>query len=332
MHNLEMRGNGVAGFIEVPEPIPGPGEVVVKTAASAICGSEMGPYRTTGKPGGNSGHEAAGIVAALGTGDISLKIGQRVGVSAVAGCGNAGCPQCAAGRYTWCENRKGYSNMHAEKFLIAANACHALPDDLPWDAAVLICGDGLGVPYHTSTKIPADARTIAVFGAGPIGLGNILMQRYLGRTLIAVDKSAFRLNQAKRLGAEYVMNPDECDVIQEVKKITGGGADVCIEAAGRPETAFNCFAAVRTGGTVIFNGEQPAIPLSPSEHFIRRDITAVGAWFYHFCEYDQMLELWRKGLKMTDLISDHRKYADAPQAFKDFSAGKTAKVILEYEE
>ncbi|MFA6931381.1 MAG: zinc-binding dehydrogenase [Lentisphaeria bacterium] len=331
MRNLKMCGNSVAEFVEVPEPVPGAGEVLVKTVATAICGSEMGPYRNAGKLNGNSGHEAVGIVAALGKGDIPLKIGQRVGVSAIAGCGDPNCPQCSAGRYTWCANHKGYSNMHAEKFLIAANACHLLPDDLPWDVAVLISGDGLGVAYHSSSKIPAGTKIIAVFGAGPVGLGNILLQKYLGRTLIAVDKSTYRLHLAKQLGAEYVLNPDECDVVQEVKKITDGGADVCIEAAGRPETALNCFAAVRTAGTVLFNGEQPAIPLSPSEHFIRRDITAVGSWFYHFCEFGQMLELWRKGLKVTAIISDYRKYADAPQAFKDFAAGKTAKVILEYD-
>jgi len=331
MRNLKMCGNGVAEFMEVPEPIPGTGEVLIKTVASAICGSELGTYRNAGKPNGNSGHEAAGIVVALGDGDIPLKIGQRVGVSAVAGCGKPDCPQCSAGRYTWCENYKGYSNMHAEKFLAAANACHLLPDDLPWDIAVLISGDGLGVPYHSAGKIPAGTRTIAVFGTGPVGLGNILLQKYLGRTLIAVDKSPFRLHLAKQLGADYVLNPDEGDVVEQVKKITGGGADVCIEAAGRPETALNCFAAVRTAGTVIFNGEQPALELSPSEHFIRRDITATGSWFYHFCEFKGMLDLWRNGLNVASLISDHRKYADAPQAFKDFAAGKTAKVILEYD-
>jgi threonine dehydrogenase-like Zn-dependent dehydrogenase len=330
MRKLKMCGNSIVEFMDVPDPVPGPGEIIVKTAVTAICGSEMGAYRKTGRDG-NGGHEAAGIVAVLGQGDIPLKAGQRVGVSAVAGCGEPNCPQCSAGRYTWCENRKGYSNMHAEKFVVAANACHVLPDDLPWDAAVLISGDGLGVPYHTSVNIPADTKLIAIFGAGPIGLGNILLQKYLGRTIIAVDKSEFRLEQAKQLGAEYLLNPDECDVVREIKKITAGGADVCIEAAGRPETAFNCFAAVRTGGTVIFNGEQPAIPLSPSEHFIRRDITAKGCWFYHFREYDQMLDLWRKDLNVTSLISDRCKFADAPQAFKDFSDGKTAKVILEYD-
>ena len=331
MRSFELSGNCEIKFIELPDPVPGPGEVVIKTAASAICGSEMGSYRNAGRKGGNQGHEAVGVVAALGPGVSQLKPGQRVGVSPVAGCGDPACEICNAGRYTWCPNRKGYSSMHQEKFLAAANACRPLPDDLPWDIAVLISGDGLGVPYHTSLKIPADTRTIAVFGAGPIGLGNILLQKYYHRTVIAVDVSPFRLEQARKLGADHVFNPTECDAVKEIIKVTNGGADVCIEAAGRPETALNCFDAVRTAGLVIFNGEQPEVALSPSSHFIRRDIWAVGAWFYHFCEFDDMLKLWRDGLDVASLISDHRKYADAPAAYRDFAAGKTAKVILEYD-
>lgn len=330
MRKLKICGQGVVEFIDVPEPIPGPREVIVKTVASAICGSEMGAYRGGGRSNGNQGHEAAGIVVAVGSNDLPLKVGQRVGVSAVAACENPECTICRSGKYTWCEHRRSYSNMHAEKFVIAANACHVLPDDMPWDVAVLLCGDGLGVPFHTSKKIPGSPKTVAIFGAGPIGLGNILMQKYLGRTLIAVDKSTFRLDQAKALGAEHVLNPDECDVSAEIRKLTDGGADVCIEAAGRPETVLGCFDAVRTAGMVVFNGEQSVLPLSPSEHFIRRDIMAVGSWFFHYCEYDEMLALWRNGLNLNALISDHRRYMDAPQAFRDFAAGKTAKVILEY--
>ncbi|MFC1735538.1 zinc-binding dehydrogenase [Candidatus Hydrogenedentota bacterium] len=330
MRIVKFEGKGVVDIIDAPEPLPGPGEVVIKTAASAICGSELHVYHGEGLEKGNTGHEGAGTVFKLGEGVYNLDVGQRVGVSSIAGCGK--CPCCAKGQYTWCPEVRGYSSMHAEYFLAAANACHPLPDDVSWEAGVLLTGDGLGVPYHTSTKLASpDIQTIAVFGAGPIGLGNILLQSHLGRRVIAVDISEVHLEMAKNLGAEDVVNAREADVVDTVRDITGGiGADVCIEAAGQQETGMACFAAVRTGGTVVFNGEQGTLPLSPSDHFIRRDITAFGSWFYFFSEFGDMLELYRNGLCLTDLISHRYPFAEAGTAFEKFVSGQSGKVLITY--
>ena len=330
MRIVRPEGNGVVRLVEEPDPLPGPGEVVVETAASALCGSELHSYRGAGSKKGNGGHEAAGTVVRLGEGVSRLRVGQRVGASAIAGCGS--CAYCEKGQYTWCPRHRFYGNMHAERFVVAAGACQLLPDDVPWDIGVLLSGDGLGVPYHTSAKIAsADVRTVAVFGVGPIGLGNVLVQAHLGRRVIAVDVSAARLEMARRLGAAEALAAGEGDVAERVRALTGGaGADVCIEAAGRPETALQCFAAVRTAGTVVFNGEQGPVNISPSEHFIRRDITAVGAWYYHFCEFEPMLALYRKGLRVGELLSHRYSFAEAAAAFEKFASGQSAKVLLTY--
>ena len=330
MKIVHMAGKGVVKITDAPEPVPGPGEVVIETAMSGICGSEMHTYREEGMETGNGGHEAVGTVVKLGECVPNLKIGQRVGASAIAGCG--ACPACAKGQYTWCPNNRFYGNMHAERFLAAANACHILPDDVPWDAGVLLTGDGLGVPYHTSRKIASrDIKTVAVFGVGPIGLGNVLVQAHLGRRVIAVDISPTHLEHARNCGAAEVVNPKDSDPVEAVKALTGGkGADVCMECAGRQETAMACFSAVRTAGTVVFNGEQGPLPLSPSSHFIRRDITAVGSWFYHFSEFGAMLELYRNGLDVTKLISHRFPFKKAAAAYKQFASGESAKVVLSY--
>ena len=222
--------------------------------------------------------------------------------------------------------------MHAERFLAAANACHPLPDDIAWDVGVLLTGDGLGVPFHTSTKIASpENQTVAVFGVGPVGLGNVLVQAHLGRRVIAVDVFGARLALAKHLGASDVVNAQEVEAVEQVRLLTGGaGADVCIEAAGRPETALACFAAVRTAGTVVFNGEQGALPLSPSDQFIRRDITAIGAWFYHFSEFGRMLALYRDGLRLQELISHRYPFTEAAAAYEKFVSGQSGKVLLTY--
>jgi len=280
---------------------------------------------------GNGGHEAAGVVVALGEGVRSLQLGQRVGVSAISGCGE--CEYCQRGQYTWCNQRSFYGNMHAEQFVVAARACHVLPDDVEWGVGVLITGDGLGVPYHTSTKLPEHGiETVAVFGLGPIGLGGTLLHAYRGRRVIGIDLAPQRLALAKTIGASDTIDAGETDdVVAAVRALTAGkGADVCIEAAGRPETAKQCFGAVRTGGIVVFNGEQPSVTLSPSEDFIRRDVTAFGAWFYHFSEFPAMLALARSGLPVGWLITHRYPLEEADTAYREMSAGHTGKVVLEY--
>lgn len=330
MRSIRMQGKGVIEVVEETDPVPGPGEVVVETAFSAICGSELPGYRGEGSQQGNSGHEAVGTIVEIGEGVSNPKVGDRVGASAIAGCGN--CSYCAKRQYTWCPDYRFYGSMHAERFLIAASSCYPLPDDVSWEPGVLITGDGLGVPYHTSAKISSPGiDTVAVFGVGPVGLGNVLMQAHLGRRVIAVDIVPGRLKAATELGASDVVNASDCDPVEQVRRLCdGSGADVCIEAAGRPETALACFNAVRTAGTVVFNGEQGALPISPSDQFIRRDITAVGAWFYHFCEIDQMLGLYRDGLRVTDLISHRYPFTQAAAAFEIFSSGRSSKVLLDY--
>ena len=98
MQSLKIQGQSTVACIDVPTPEPGPGEVLIQTQVSALCGSELKPYRGDGMETGNTGHESAGIVAQLGPGVTQLKEGQRVGVSAVAGCG--ACAYCAQGQYT----------------------------------------------------------------------------------------------------------------------------------------------------------------------------------------------------------------------------------------
>lgn len=330
MHILKFAGNSTIHVIGQPAPTPGPGQVLVETAVSALCGSELHGYRGSGRAEGNSGHEAAGTVVALGEGVTTLQVGQRVGLCAVVGCGH--CDQCAAGRYTWCSNYRVHSDMHAEQIVIPARGCHPLPDNVSWQAGVLLSGDGLGVPYHTGTRLTDPGiKTVAIFGVGPIGLGNTLVQSFYGRTVIAVDISAPRLDYAAELGAAHVVDASVDDPVAQIRELTGGrGADVCIEAAGRPETLKQCFAAVRTQGTVVMNGEQPGVELSPSQDFIRRDITAFGSWFYHYGEFPSMLALYRQGLPVEKLITHTFPGREGDRAFAEFAAGRTGKVLLEW--
>lgn len=332
MKILCIDGQGKVHFETRDAPVPEPDQVVVQTAVSALCGSELGSYRGGGMKNGNAGHEAAGTVVAVGAEVNTIQIGDRVGVSAVVGCGS--CPYCEAGQYTWCDKRKIFTNMHAEQFVIPARGCHLLPDDVPWGVGALLSGDGLGVPWHTSRKIQGAAvQAVAVWGLGPIGLGNVLVQAHAGRRVVGIDLVEGRRELALSCGATRVFDGAVENVTGAVREWAGeNGVDVAIEAAGRPETLKSCLAAVRQGGTVILNGEQGPLELSPSEDFIRRDITMTGSWFYHFHEYADMLDAYRNGLEVERLATHEFFFADAAEAFAQFAAAGTGKVLLCYNE
>ncbi len=328
MKLLEMTGSATARVIDAEAPRPKPGEVIIETARSAICGSEMKTYRGKGMASGNTGHEAVGTVVAQGDGVTNPQLGQRVGVSAVVGCGN--CAECDRGQYTWCKSAESRSRMHAEQFAIDARACSPLPDELPWNEATLLTGDGMGVPWHTAKKIDrADINTIVVMGLGPIGLGNVLLQAHLGRRVIGVDIIDYRIDFAKQLGADVSIKADD-SLIDQIIELTGGdGADVVIDCAGQRASVGNSFLAVRRGGVVVFNGESMEEMLAPSRDFNRREIWAVGCWYYFMHEVPEMYELWRNGLDVARMITHRFPLADAPEAFALFNRGQTGKVLLQ---
>ena len=329
MKIAKLQGNSQVTLVDAPIPEPKPGFVVIKTVVSAICGSEMHGYRGPGQAAGNSGHEGAGIVSAIGDGVELVSVGDHVVASAVVGCGE--CDYCQKGQYTWCPKFAGAGSFHAEYFTVSERACNKIPDDVPWEVAVLVGGDGFGVPYHTSKKFEAEnPKTVAIFGLGPIGLGSVILQSYLGRRVIGIDRAPKRLELAKKMGASDTILADGIvDVPAAVRELTGIGADVCIEAAGSPITAKQCFKSVRTAGHVIFNGEQAALELSPSDDFIRRDITATGSWFFHFCEFPEMVAMWRDGLPIQNLVTHRFPFDRIDDAYK-IMEGESGKVLIDY--
>lgn len=177
--------------------------MVVATAVSALCGSEMHSYRGAGSATGNGGHEAAGTIFAVGPDVTTLKIGQRVGLSAVVGCGH--CAYCAKGQYTWCPDRprlwqyarRAHSDRSPRLSPVArygAVGCRCIARR-GWRGGALSY-------RHQSRRIPA-IKTLAIFGVGPIGLGHILLQNHWGRQVIAIDISPVQLMSQKRRGPHH---------------------------------------------------------------------------------------------------------------------------------
>lgn len=257
---------GAIRLREVPRPRPAYGEALVKVTLTTICGTDVhilkGEYPV--KPGLTVGHELVGVVEELGPGVTGYKEGDRVVVGAITPCGQ--CRACLSGDAAQCSHggdafeaiggwRFGNTiNGVQADYAIVPNAqanLARIPDGLT-DEEVLLCPDimstGFSAVERGKVKI-GDA--VVVFAQGPIGLCATAGARLAGASLIiGVDSVPKRMEQAKRMGADVVLNFKEQDVVAEVKKLTGGGADVAIEALGTQATFEGCLRSVRAGGTV----------------------------------------------------------------------------------
>jgi alcohol dehydrogenase len=263
MKALVYHGPGQKAWEEVPDPrIVEPTDAIVAVDSVTICGTDLHilkgdvPAVTDGRI---LGHEAVGTVEAVGSAVSSIKPGDRVLVSCITACGR--CRYCREGMYGQCLGGGGWILGHkidgtqAEYVRVpfADTSTYLVPDGLD-DEAVLMLADIVPTAYEVGavngTVRPGD--TVAIVGAGPIGLAAILGAKlYSPGRIVSIDLADARLEAAKQFGADAVINSSVQDPIEAIKAMTDGlGADVTIEAVGIPETFELCTAMVRPGGHV----------------------------------------------------------------------------------
>jgi propanol-preferring alcohol dehydrogenase len=323
-----MLGNRKVGLRDIPKPRPPNRGVLVQVIASGICRSEMPAYRGDLEKESNEGHEIAGRVVDAGN-SHHWKEGDRVGVHAVWGCGV--CSWCAAGEYTFCRERRIAERGHSDYVLAPDHVLCRLPDECPFDVGVLLTGCTFAHAFHGNARLQTRAgETVAVIGMNAAGLSHVLLQSWLGATVIAagVDENCLKL--ARELGAAQTVSLEYGDVAGEVSHATRGGlADKAIECAGQAETLKLALKCVRPGGRVLCSGEQGTVPLSIGEELIRRDITLTGTWYYHYSEYPRIVECFRAGLPLEKLITHRFDLQDAGEAYRLCDMGHPGKVIFE---
>jgi alcohol dehydrogenase len=262
---------------DVPKPSAGAGEAVIRITATTICGTDVhivrGEYPV--KPGLIIGHEPVGVIEALGAGlEAEYRIGQRVIVGAITPCGQ--CFYCLNGSSSQCGGAIGgwkfgntIDGAWAEYLRVpdARANLAPIPDGLT-DEEVLLCPDifSTGLSGAESGQIRV-GDAVAVFAEGPIGLCATLGARLKGASLIiGIDSVEKRLDMAQRFGANVVLHPDRADLVQEIKRLTGGrGVDVAIEALGRQETFENALRSIRPGGTLSSLGVYSSKLVEPYE-------------------------------------------------------------------
>ena len=265
MRAAVFGGKGKIGLREVPRPEPGVGEALVRVTLTTICGTDVhilkGEYPV--KEGLTIGHEPVGVIEALGPGVTGYAKGDRVIAGAITPCGQ--CRACLSGDHSQCGREEGYRAIGGWRFGNTINGCQAeyvlvpnaqanlakIPDGLA-DEDVLLCPDIMSTGFSAAERGGVRVGdTVAVFAQGPIGLCATAGARLCGASLvIGVDSVPRRLEFARRMGADVVLDYKSQDVLAEIKKLTGSGVDVAIESLGTQATFENCLRAIRPGGTV----------------------------------------------------------------------------------
>jgi threonine dehydrogenase-like Zn-dependent dehydrogenase len=337
MKGVKMLGNRKLKVKDFPDPKAHDDMVVVAVKASILCGSDLRfLYRVDSKDAWSNnkfipGHEIAGDVVDVDR-TSSLKIGDRVAVYPIIGCMN--CFSCINNDWKTCKNQKiiGYdmNGGHAEFVLVPERNLIPIPDDISYISAALLW-DGIGVTYEVIKKLMVSQQDIvAVFGCGPIGLGAINNCKFKNATVIAIDILNNRLDLAKKIGANYTINPEKVDLKEEIKKITSGfGPDVCLECTGIEKVLHQVLDIVKQHGRCGLIGEQGKVRnFDIGGEIIHRELTIVGGLITDHSDVNELINMLRNGLDVEKIVTHKFNLIDSEEAWELFDQGKTGKVAI----
>lgn len=338
-----LPGNSTVELKEFAVPKPGHGQVLVKTKATTICGSDIRCiYREhVGKgpegyiPGMAAGHEPCGIIEEVGEGMRRFKKGDRVIVYHISGCGV--CYDCRRGYYISCKSplRQAYGWQRnggmAPYILCDEKDLIALPDELTYkDGAQVACG--FGTVYEAIEKIGISGNdAVLVTGLGPVGLAALMLCKAMGATkLIGVEGNPYRIELAKKLGlVDYVFEPGE-DTVEQIKAVTGGhGVERAIDASASDSGRQTAVRATREWGKIALVGEGNTMSLNPSPDMIHGQKTIYGSWVTSLWKMEDLVEhLVRWGIHPEDLITDEFPLEKADDAYRLMASGQCGKVAV----
>jgi threonine dehydrogenase-like Zn-dependent dehydrogenase len=330
---------------EVEKPRARVGEAVMRVTLTTICGTDLhivrGEYPVA--PGLVIGHEPVGVITELGEGVTGYEIGDRVLVGAITPCGQ--CRACLSGHASQCGHGEDYEALGGWRFGNTINGAQAeylrvphaqanlakIPEELTDEQVVLladIASTGFGGAEAARIKI-ADA--VVVFAQGPIGLCATAGAKLMGASLIiGVDGDDDRLAMSKRMGADVTLDYRHVDVVAEVKRLTGGGADVAIEALGTQPTFESALRCLRPAGTLsslgVYSGKleipYEAFAAGIGDHKIVTTLCPGGKE-----RMRRLMEVVRHGrVDFTPMLTHRFKLADIPAAYKLF--GERANGVL----
>jgi S-(hydroxymethyl)mycothiol dehydrogenase len=355
------RSKGAPVTVEnIVIPDPGPGEAVVDISACGVCHTDL-HYREGGINDEFPfllGHEAAGVVESVGEGVTDVAPGDFVILNWRAVCGS--CRACLRGRPWYCFNTHNATQKmtledgtelspalgigaFADKTLVAAGQCTKVdPTASPAAVGLLGCGVMAGIGAAINTGKVGRGRSIAVIGCGGVGVAAIAGAALAGASpIIAVDISAKKLETATRLGATHTVDSSQVDPVEEIKRICAEtypgaeGADVVVEAVGRPETWKQAFYARDLAGTVVLVGvptPDMTIPEIPLIDVFGRGGALKSSW-YGDClpsrDFPMLVDLYRQGrLDLDAFVTEEIGIGDVEAAFDRMHGGDVLRSVV----
>lgn len=323
---------------DVPVPELSAGEILVKVAACGLCHTDL-HYIDHGVPTFKHpplilGHEAAGIVALTAPGVNSIKEGDRVLLPTILTCGQ--CAACRLGRENICQRNRMIGNdvdgAYAEYVKVPANAVFILPEEIPLVEGCIIA-DATTTPYH-AVKNRAEVRpgdNVVVYGCGGVGLNVVQFANLAGGIVIAIDISEEKLEWARRLGASFTVNPRQVgsEVARTVRKLTGGGADIAIEAIGNPSTIQDAFSTLHPGGRLVVVGYTDHEVALSAGRIMYREMEIRGSLGCRPVDYPRVIELVRAGrIQVSPLVTARFPLEEINTGFDTLRSGKGIRSVV----
>lgn len=323
---------------DVPVPVIGPGEALVKVFAGGICGTDLHIYtwddwaRSRITPLRIVGHEFCGTVVAAAPDVSTVAVGDFVAGEGHVACGL--CHSCRTGSPHICERLQvigvDRDGAFAEFVAMPASNAWKLDASTPRDVAAIM--DPLGNAVHAALEVSLTARSVAVIGCGPIGLMTIPICHMAGAVSVAAsDVSEARLALARRMGADLVMDARTEDVPARIREATGGqGVDVVLEMSGTERGLRDGLRALRNGGWVSLLGlPSGEVTLDLANEVIFKEAHLVGIFGRRMWRtWEQATALLRNGLDVTPVITHRFPLEQFEQAFALLRSGNAGKVIL----
>lgn len=322
---------------EIPVPSVGPDQVLVRVAACGACHTDLHYIEhgvpTFKKPPIVLGHEASGVVEEVGPAVTNVKKGQRVLIPAVLTCGK--CAFCRQGRENICADMRMLGNhfdgAYAEFVAVPSKDLLDLPESVPLAEACIIA-DALSTPYH-AVKNRANVRpgdTVVVFGCGGVGINAVQLAALAGAQVIAVDLSDRKLEWAAKFGAAKTINASKVErVSKEIKKLTGGGADIVLEVIGNPKTFEEAFESVRIGGRLVAVGyTHEASAIVPGK-IMFKEIDVVGSLGCRPVDYVPLIRMVAQGrIDLKSLVTHRFPLGEIHKAFEVMHEGVSLRSIV----
>lgn len=322
---------------EVPTPTPGPGQVLIRVAGCGVCHTDL-HYTDHGTPTFKTppmilGHEISGVVEQVGQDVTHLGPNDRVLVAAVTSCG--ACEACREGRENVCAHGEMLGNHidggFAEYVVAPAKDTFVLPEEIPLVEGSIIA-DAITTPYHAVVNRGAvrPGDSVVVFGCGGVGLNVVQVAAAQGARVVAVDLSDDKLAWARKLGATHTVNPDAVERLdKELRKCTGGGADVAFEAVGKPVTQEAALGCLRTGGRAVFVGYSPDTMTLNSGRVMFRELEVVGSLGCRPVDYPRAMEMVRqKRIQLEPLVTHRFPLEEIEEAFDTLRGGTAIRVVV----